>query len=206
MTGGSEDPKRRLATLRLEPALCESVLFMLALGLLVWADCVFRGRMLFQRDLSLFFSGWMEAFARSVADGSWPVWNPYPSYGQPMLATATAQILYPTTWLNLILPASIYLTVFAVLHVVVAGLGGWALVRGLGASHRAGLVAGAVWATSGPVLSTVHMTNMYAAAAWMPWVGHLGHRTLAARSRRHAVLWGGALALTILAGSPYHRD
>lgn len=174
---------------------------MLALGLLVYSDCVFRGRMLFQRDLSLFFAGWMEAFARVVAAGSWPVWNPYPAYGQPMLATATAQILYPTTWLNLILPLSVYLTFFAVLHLMLAGLGGWALLRGLGASHRAGLLAGAAWAASGPVLSTVHMTNMYAAAAWMPWIGFLGHRTLVTRSRRLAVLWGCAIALTVLAGS-----
>ena len=46
------------------------------------------------------------------------------------------------------------------------------------------------------------MTNMYAAAAWMPWVGHFGHRTIADQSRRHALLWGCALALTVLAGSP----
>ncbi len=179
-----------------------AALFMLAIGVFLFSDCVLRGGMLFQRDLSLFFRGWMDAFARCVAEGSWPVWNPYPSYGQPFLSTATAQILYPTTWLNLIVATSTYLTFFAVLHVVIGGLGAWAFVRGLGASPAAGLVAGAAWAASGPVLSTVNMTNMYAAAAWLPWAAHFGHGTLAGRSRTSAVFWGGALALTVLAGSP----
>ncbi len=179
-----------------------ATLFMLALGLFVFSDCVFRGRMLYQRDLSVFFTGWMESLVRCVAQGSLPLWNPYPNYGQPLLATAVAQILYPTTWLNLLLPISTYLTFFAVIHLAIAGLGGWAFLRGLGASQRAGMVAGAAWAASGPLLSTVHMTNMYAAAAWLPWAAHFGHRTLGRPSLRQAVLWGASLALMILAGSP----
>jgi hypothetical protein len=179
-----------------------AVLVMVALGLTVFADCVFRGRMLFQRDLSIFFSGWMDAFAATVAQGSWPLWNPYPAFGQPMLATATAQILYPTTWLNLVLPFATYMTLFAVLHVVIGGLGGWALVRGLGGSQAAALVAGAAWASSAAVVSTVNMVNMYAAAAWLPWALHFARRSLALLSRRDAVLWGGCVTLMVLAGSP----
>jgi hypothetical protein len=179
-----------------------AVLVMLTLGLLVFSDCVFRGGMLYQRDLSVFFAGWAEAFARCVADGSWPLWNPHPTFGQPMLATALAQVLYPTTWLNLVVQFPIQMTVSAVLHLAIAGVGVWALLRGLGGSQLAALAGGIAWAASGPFLSSASMPNMYVAAAWLPWVLHLAHRTLGRQRLRDAVLWGAGLAAMVFAGSP----
>jgi hypothetical protein len=39
----------------------------------------------------------------SIAAGSWPVWNPYVSSGQPLLGYPNSQVFYPPTWLNLVM-------------------------------------------------------------------------------------------------------
>src|SRR5687767_12305169 len=72
-----------------------------ALVALLLFDPLFRGRVFYERDLSLLWAPQMESFARAIAEGSWPLWDPYVSFGQPMLANANYQLLYPLTWLNL---------------------------------------------------------------------------------------------------------
>jgi len=136
-----------------------------ALALLVFRDAVFFGRMLFQRDIDAFWNGSLEALARVVAAGAPPVWNPYPGLGQPFLAAAISQTLYPTTWLSLILPPATGYALLVVLHVVLAASGAYAAARRLGLSWLAGVLAGTLYAFSGPYLSLVHMANMLAAAA-----------------------------------------
>ena len=51
----------------------------------------------------------VESFVRGVATGSWPLWDTYSGLGRPLLADPRAEILYPPTWLNLVLrPATYY--------------------------------------------------------------------------------------------------
>ena len=40
---------------------------------------------------------------RAVASGALPLWDPSPAFGQPLLADPGAQVLYPPTWLNLLM-------------------------------------------------------------------------------------------------------
>lgn len=175
---------------------------MLGLGLFLYRDCVFFGRALFQRDIDLFWYGNVEAAVRAIASGSLPLWNPYPAFGQPLLAVAIGQLLYPATWLNLLMAPDRYYTLFAVLHLAVTGLGAYVLARRLGASWVAATTAGLLWAACGPFQSLVHMANMYAACAWLPWAWAAAHATLVEGRLAAAVGWGVTLALTVLAGSP----
>src|SRR4051812_47500327 len=56
----------------------------------------------YYRDIGLFWHPQVEAFVRTVAAGSWPVWNPYVGFGRPLLANPNVQVFYPPTWLNLL--------------------------------------------------------------------------------------------------------
>jgi Bacterial membrane protein YfhO len=164
-------------------------------------EAVFGGRAFFLRDLHLQWYGQMESFVRAVASGSWPLWDPYVSFGQPMLANPNTQVLYPLTWLNLLMRPYTYYTLYFVLHLVLAGVGTFALARRLGVSPVGALFAGAAWIASGPFLSLGNLWNHLAGAAWMPWTLLAADQALAG-SRRAMAGWALATAAAILAGSP----
>jgi len=177
-----------------------------ALGLFAVAIFFFRGAILghgvlFRRDISLVWYPQVESFVRCIAMGSWPLWDPYRSFGQPLLADPSAEILYPFTWMNLVAPPWIVYTCFVVVHLGLSGVGMYVLARRLSVS-RAGAFTGALaWIASGPFLSLASTWHHMAGAAWIPWVFLAAEVTLARGNRRAALLWGSAIAAQILAGS-----
>jgi len=172
------------------------------LVLLLFPEVVLRGQVFYERDVHLVWYAQVESFVRAVRSGSWPVWDPYVSFGHPMLANPNTQVLYPPTWINLVLaPESAYV-VLTFAHLAWAGLGLFRLARRLGMSEAASTVASAAWVASGPLLSLVNVWHHLAGASWIPWVFLAAENALAFPSLRGAVLWGGALAAQLLAGSP----
>lgn len=99
--------------------------FLGLLGLVLWIfrEPVFLGAALYQRDIHLVWYSQVESFVRAIAAGSWPGWDPFPAGGQPLLADPSAQIVYPFTWLNLVLRPWTYYTLFACVHVLFPGIG-----------------------------------------------------------------------------------
>jgi hypothetical protein len=168
----------------------------------VFANSLFGGRMLFQRDVDLYWYGTVEAIAWCAGHGAWPLWNPFDSFGQPLLGLGPWQVLYPTTWLTPLLPPPLWYPLFAAGHLAFTGFGAYRLARRLDCSWAASATAGALWAASGPFLSLATMTNLFAACAWLPWMALAAERAVSRRSVVDALLWGAAVAATVLAGSP----
>lgn len=180
-----------------------AALLALAAALIVlFPSALLRGEVFYYRDLHLQWVVQMEALVRSVAAGSWPVWNPYVSFGQPLLANPNNQVLYPTTWLNLLMQPWRYYTLFVAGHFLFSGFGLYLLARRLGASTPAAILGGVVWIASGPFVSLVSLWNHLAGAAWIPWAAWAADRTLTSGRARDAAVWGAVLAGPILAGSP----
>jgi hypothetical protein len=175
---------------------------LLAVPLVVFADCVFRGRMLFQRDIDQYWYGTVDVLVDCVRHGVPPLWNPFDTFGQPLLALGPWQILYPTTWLTLLMPTPVWFTVFVVGHVAFTGFGACRLARRLQGSWVASVTAGGLWAASGPLVSLVTMTNLFAAACWLPWIVLAAEAALESRRLGVALVWGLTVAATVLAGSP----
>jgi len=162
---------------------------------------VWAGRVLYERDVHLVWHPQVEGFVRAVAGGSWPLWDPGPGFGQPLLADPSAMIAYPLTWLNLLMPAWLYYSVFAVAHLAWTTLGMYLLSRRWRLSVPAAAVAAAGWGFSGPVLSLVNLWHHYAAAAWIPWAFLAAERALLRRTPAATLAWCGTIAAQILAGS-----
>ena len=173
-----------------------------AFAVALFPDAILRGRVFFERDIHRYWVQQAEAFVRDIAAGSWPLWNPWISFGEPLLANPTAQVLYPTTWLHLLMPPWRVYTVAVASHALLAGTGLYALARSLGASRPAALAGSAAWMSSGPLLSLVNMLNQFTGAAWLPWAVLAGRATLAKGGVGWAFLMGATLAATVLAGSP----
>jgi hypothetical protein len=163
---------------------------------------VFARRVLYEWDIHLLWHSHAAAFERTLAAGSWPLWNPWSSFGLPMLADANSQVVYPPTWLHrLVAPPALH-GFLVVAHVLFSAVGAFLLFRKLGLSSVAGFTGAACWIASGPFLSLVPVFNMLTAAAWLPWVLLAAERALTDPSPRRGLAWAGALALQLFAGSP----
>jgi hypothetical protein len=160
------------------------------------------GEVFFRRDVHLMWYTQVEAFVRAIHAGEWPLWNPDIGFGQPLWADANTQILYPPTWLGLVIRPWTYYTMFVAAHLLLAATGAHALARALGLGPAAAAAAGLLWMASGPMLSLAEVWNQLAGAAWMPWALAAAVHTLRTGRARSAAGWGVAMAAAIVAGSP----
>jgi hypothetical protein len=161
-----------------------------------------RGEVFYYRDLHLQWVVQVEAFVRSIAAGSWPVWNPYVSSGQPLLGYPNSQVFYPPTWLNLVMQPWSYYALYVPAHLLLSGWGVYLLCSRLGTSRLAATLGACTWIAGGPFLSLVSLWNHLGGAAWIPWSAWAADRTLAHLRFRDALVWGATIALPVLAGSP----
>ena len=169
-------------------------------AVLCW-PVIAQGRVYWVRDLHLYLYPHAEAFVRVIAQGSLPLWNPYIAFGEPLLANPYMQVFYPTTWLHLLVEPWWWWAGMVVAHLLLTGAGAYRLAQRLGTSRLGAFVAGAVWLTSGPLLSLVTLGHHLIGAAWMPWVLLTSDAALSGRVR-DVVVAGVVLGIQILAGSP----
>ena len=135
-----------------------------------FAEAITTSRVFYQRDIHAYWYPHMAVFRRAIAEGSWPLWNPWVGFGSPLLADATLQLAYPPTWLALVLEPAVHFKALTVGHCLLAALGACALVRRLGLGWAAAGTAGAAYALSGPFLSAASLFHHFAGAAWLPWL------------------------------------
>lgn len=180
------------------PALAPAILVLAAV---LYPGALLRGEAFFERDLHLDWYARLADMGRILQSGSWPVWEAGLGFGQPLLADPNPEVLYPATWLALVLPWPVAYTSFVLLHLVVAALGAARLARRLGTGRLGAWTAGLAFALSGPVQSALNLWHHFAGTAWMPWV-LLAADTLGRRPSPGTALGFASLAaLQVLAGS-----
>lgn len=174
---------------------------LLALPLLLFRDAVFHGRAFYERDIQLAWQPQVSVFVHCLFSGSWPVWDPFLGFGQPLLGDPSGQLLYPPTWLNLFMVPWTYYTVFVVAHALLGLAGVYVLSRRLGVSEPGAFVASVIWMLSGPTLSLVNLYHHFAGATWIPWVVVAADRAFRSGRWRDVAWLGLAFGAQLLAGS-----
>jgi hypothetical protein len=172
---------------------------LLALG--VFAPVLRADAVLFERDIAGYWFPLVETLVRSLAEGTWPVWNPYFSFGLPMWADPQYHVAYPIAWLNVALMPATYYKVFAVLHCSSAAAGLYVLARMLGLRPLPAVVGAAVWGSCGPLLSAVSLFHIYAGASWMAWVLVALIRAMEKKTAGAAFALGSVAAMQVVAAS-----
>jgi Bacterial membrane protein YfhO len=185
----------------LDPRLFRVPLVLALLLALLFAELLFGRHVLFERDVHQMLYGQVSTFVRCLRAGSWPLWDPYAGFGQPLLANPAAEVLYPWTWLSLVLDPGTWYTAYVLGHLLLSGVGLHALARQLGISPPAALLAAALWVASGPLLSFVSLWHHLAGAAWMPFVLLATGRLARHPTVPSILLCSLTLAGQILAGS-----
>jgi len=178
-----------------------ALLVLVALVVFLFREPILAGAVFFKRDIHLIWHPQMAGFVRAVTGGAWPLWDPSPAFGQPLLADPGAQVLYPPTWLGLLLRPWTYYTVFAFGHVLLSGLAFYALARRFPVAPVAAAGGASLWVLGGPFLSLVDLWHHFASAAWIPAVFLVAERAAERRRLRDVALLGLVLGVQVLAGS-----
>jgi hypothetical protein len=143
-------------------------------------------------DSSLLYLPWM-VFARdALADGEWPLWDPYAFAGFPYAANSQSQLYYPVTWLLWLLPLSGAIQSLAIFNICLAGWGMYVLCRGLAISRAGSLVAGIAFAGSGMLQLAIEIPGVASVYGWLPWMLFATDQALRTRSPS----WLAAATLT----------
>jgi hypothetical protein len=135
---------------------------------------------------------WQEFVAKEFAKGELPLWNPSVESGAPILANDQAAAFSPFTWLAMLFPAAVGLSLAMLAKLLVAGLGMAFYLRALKAGSAAAALAGIAFACSSFMVDWLAwpLTNV---AAFMPWM--FGFAEVYVAKRRLWALPGLALAV-----------
>jgi hypothetical protein len=178
-----------------------AALGLLGIAMFILKEALFFGGAFYQRDLLTIYVPAAEAFVRTITEGALPLRDPTTGFGQPMLGNPDAQILYPPTWLHLILlPERVY-PLFVLLHFFLGATGAAALGWRFSRSSLGAFCAGGFWLVSGPLQSLLNITHHLAGAAWIPWVLTAFDRVLETPDRRRTLVLAILFGLQILTGS-----
>ena len=152
-------------------------------------------------DAAVVFHPILEVARAQVHAGRLPLWNPYIYAGMPLLGDVQSALLYPLTWLAMVLPVEAAWGPMAVLKLLTAGLGAFVLGRELRLGRAGALVAAVVFMLSAPNVAWLQwpLTTVY---SLLPWLFYATHRLHARPERRRAAALAGVVALSLFAGHP----
>lgn len=120
-------------------------------------------------DLVIENYAWKQFAVNSIHAGDIPLWNPYLFAGAPFLATGQHSMLYPFSWLFLLLPLPKAYGWYTVSQLWLAGALMYMLGRVLGMRRASAFIAGLVYQGSGFLLASAAVFPMIiGAAAWLP--------------------------------------
>jgi hypothetical protein len=139
------------------PALTAALLYALAALTLCWP--MLLGQFLAGPGSDQFLAGY--SFRHFAAEyfrqhQAIPQWNPYIFGGLPFVGAAHGDIFYPTAALRWFLPTDVAMNLGFAVHLVLAGLAMYGLLRTLRVSWTGSLVAGLTYELTGIVASLVH--------------------------------------------------
>jgi hypothetical protein len=163
------------------------------------------GRIYLFEDVASYFAPHWAAAARQMRAGMMPSYDLGAWSGHPLVGDPQVGVLYPLSWLWLIIPPLVLYAWLVLLHATIAAAGMWRLVRARGRSREAAALAALVYAAGAFFVLEVRHQMFLATAAWLPWLLWAIER-LGSSDRndpeRPALVAAGALALglAILAG------
>lgn len=166
---------------------------LICLLLLAFPDAILLGKSFYFRDYAFFSYPLVTYQKECFWNGELPFWTGYHNLGQPVLAQWNTMTLYPGSLIYLLLPLPWSLNFFCLVHLFIAGMGMFFLVRHLLDHPFAAAFAGLAYVFNGFTLTCLMYPHNTAALGWLPWI--LWGSIRACRDG------GRALPLTALAGA-----
>src|SRR5580692_8827639 len=107
-----------------------------AVAFIAFSPCLLFGQAYFDNDLLAQFGPWRAFFRDQLAQGHFPLWNPYSLGGQPFFADLQNMMLYPFNYLTLPFSITTGLSLFFFIHMFWAALGMHLLLKSFNLSEN----------------------------------------------------------------------
>ena len=154
-----------------------ALLFLVAQPLVFYRKVLFNPRMFIPFDLEGFHLPLAAYIGRCVREGIFPFWDPYPLCGMPIHADLQAQLYYPLTWISILLgnltaghKLFYWMEWLIPLHMILAGVFTFLLLREFGVRAPAALAGGTVYQLGGYFASQAQHLGAVSCGAWLPLV------------------------------------
>src|SRR5438445_2132446 len=182
----ASDPMKRRDT--------TAILLLVAIVAVVFSDVIFFGRAFYFRDVTRFYYPLRKRLSDIVGAGQFPSWNPLWAAGQPLAANPNYGVFYPPQWLIFLPGFDFWFRFVIVLHVGIAAVGAYFLLRCWTRTESA-FFGAIVFGLGGITLSLINVPPFLYSLAWLPWIA------LAIERQRFAVA-AFLLTLSIVGGEP----
>lgn len=177
-------------------------ILVLAVVVLFWRAVLLQGTF-FVQDMMFQNYPFRDFFSQALKGGHLPLWDPAINCGFPLFAEGQAGILYPPNLISAFLLAThVALNYSIVIHLMLAGVGAYGLLRSFGAVPGAALLAGLCYGCGGYLVVRATSPNYLAVCAWLPVLLTFLELAAARREWIWLPLAGGVLGLQLLAGHP----
>lgn len=143
---------------------------------------------------------WRVFYARLMRSGHLPLWNPHQFCGTYFLANGQSAVLYPLNLLFLIFDPITACTVFAALHLFMAQVFMYWLMRRLGRSEVGGIVGAVCFAFSAFMVLWLELPTFVSVAVWLPLILLLILMSVERRSVAYAMYAGACMAISVFGG------
>ncbi|UCD58237.1 MAG: hypothetical protein JSV16_03750, partial [Candidatus Hydrogenedentota bacterium] len=165
-------------------------------------NALIGGEQFYAGDTYRFFYPLKKMAAEFVRAGEAPVWNPLVHSGMPLHSALQSAVFYPFSLLFYCLPFDFAFKWYIALHVLLAALATYFLMRRWRLEHVPAAVTGVTYAFSGYVVSFIDGLNIFSSIVWLPVVFCLFERAVERPGVLSVVLASLAIACQTLAGDP----
>jgi len=178
-------------------------IFILAgLALIFFSDPLFHNKIFIHRDLSRFFYPLREFSANEFLKLRIPLWDPYIHCGSPHLAELQTCVFYPLSAIYLLFSYPNAFNYFIIIHIFLAGLFIYILMKEWGYSRYACFLSGTAFMFSGYVISVINLLASLASVTWLPLVILFYERALKKDWAKNSIITGIFMTLMFLGGEP----
>lgn len=152
-------------------------------------------------DIAQVFHPWLIWIGQQVRHGIVPLWNPHAYTGAPFFGNGQTALLFPLTWLPVLMPAAIAVTIISWLKLFGIGLATYWFLRTLGLSPVPALTGAWTFMLSATVIGWLQWT-LAATLMFLPALLAATERLRQAPGRRTMALLTLVVAFDLFAGYP----
>lgn len=179
-----------------------ALLLLFGIITLLFFDVLALGNVFFVRDIALYHYPMKHVVREAMLSGEFPYWNPLPLAGQPLAANPAYELFYPPQWLILLPDYQLGFHLHILLHLYLAAMGMYLLLRRLECSPISAFFGAFSFALGGPLLSVTNLLPFLFTLAWLPWILFFAEGWRRRGRRLQLVLLAAALAMQVLVGEP----
>ncbi|MCM2314750.1 MAG: hypothetical protein NDJ92_06310 [Thermoanaerobaculia bacterium] len=179
-----------------------ALVILVAVVLIPFLDVLFASGRFYVRDLTRYYYPTKQILREIVLGGEFPYWNRYYSAGQPIAANPEYEVFYPPQWLILLPDYDLGYRLHIIVHIPIAAIGMYLLLRSLRLRIPAAFFGGVIFAIGGVSLSMINLLPILFCVVWIPYVLLFTRRFLRAPNLRDFALAAFFLGIQGLVGEP----